>query len=103
GRAGQREALLPERGSSRPRPRASVALRAPQGGARMRTLVRGLVRALPVILVVAVGGAALARVVGGASDPAAAESGLSTHLATPVLSARRVVDELAQPVGEARL
>ena len=37
------------------------------------------------------------------SDPAAAESGLSRHLATPVLSARRVVDELAQPVGEARL
>jgi serine-type D-Ala-D-Ala carboxypeptidase/endopeptidase (penicillin-binding protein 4) len=69
----------------------------------MRTFVRGLVRVLPVILVVAVGGAALARVVGGASDPAAAESGLSTHLATPVLSARRVVDELAQPVGEARL
>jgi serine-type D-Ala-D-Ala carboxypeptidase/endopeptidase (penicillin-binding protein 4) len=69
----------------------------------MRRFVRGFVRVLPAILAVAVGGAALTRVVDGVSDPAAAESGLTTHLATPVLSARRVVDELTQPVGEARL
>jgi serine-type D-Ala-D-Ala carboxypeptidase/endopeptidase (penicillin-binding protein 4) len=69
----------------------------------VRTFVRAFVRVLPAILAVAVGGAALTRVADGASDPAAAESGLTTHLATPVLSARRVVDELAVPVGEARL
>ena len=100
---GERKALLPERGSSRPRSRAPVAVRAAPGRPVMRTFVRAFVRVLPAILAVAVGGAALTRVVDGVSDPAAAESGLTAHLATPVLSARRVVDELAQPVAEARL
>ena len=69
----------------------------------MRTFLRAAVRILPPLLVAAVGLGALAQVVSADQDPSTPVSGLTTHLATPVLSARRVVDELVQPVGEARL
>ncbi len=68
----------------------------------MRTFARVAVRVLPALLAVLIGAGALARVA-HADDAPPAASGLTTHLATPVLSARRVVDELVQPVGEARL
>ena len=69
----------------------------------MKRFVRAAVRVLPGAILATVGLVALTRVVGNAEEPAAAESGLTTHLATPVLSARRVVDELVEPVGEQRL
>ncbi|HTN81503.1 MAG TPA: D-alanyl-D-alanine carboxypeptidase/D-alanyl-D-alanine-endopeptidase [Acidimicrobiales bacterium] len=69
----------------------------------MRTFLRAAVRVLPGALVAVVGLIALTNVVGHAEEPAAAASGLPTHLSTPVLSARRVVDELVEPVGEQRL
>jgi D-alanyl-D-alanine carboxypeptidase/D-alanyl-D-alanine-endopeptidase (penicillin-binding protein 4) len=69
----------------------------------MRTFLRAAVRILPPLLVAAVGLGALAQVVSADQDPSTPVSGLTTHLTTPVLSARRVVDELVQPVGEARL
>jgi serine-type D-Ala-D-Ala carboxypeptidase/endopeptidase (penicillin-binding protein 4) len=69
----------------------------------MRTFARLAVRVLPALLAVLVGAGALARVAQASDAPPPAASGLTTHLATPVLSARRVVDELVEPVGEARL
>ncbi len=69
----------------------------------MKTFLRAAVRALPGVILATVGLVALGRVIGDAEEPAAAASGLTTHLATPVLSARRVVDELVEPVGEQRL
>ncbi len=69
----------------------------------MRTFARIAVRVLPALLAVLVGAGALARVARASDAPPPAASGLTTHLATPVLSARRVVDELVEPVGEARL
>ena len=67
---------------------------------------RAIARMLPPLLVAAVGVVALSRVIDATSEPAgAAESATptSSRLATPVLSARRVVDELIEPVGQARL
>ena len=57
-------------------------------------------------LVAAVGVVALSRVIDATSEPAGASESAqptSSRLATPVLSARRVVDELIEPVGRARL
>ena len=96
-RARHRPVLLPERGARGAGARAHVALRATSAAAAVMRIGRALARVLPPLVVAAVGVVALSRVVDATSDPAgAAESATPTtpRLATPVLSARRVVDEL---------
>lgn len=69
-------------------------------------LGRALARVLPPLVVAAVGVVALSRVIDATNEPAGASESAqptSSRLATPVLSARRVVDELIEPVGRARL